>query len=193
MESALAKTTKEAPEASLPAPVRSESGFSVSGEDLSLWTPSARQKAILELRSWEGVRHVNRIAVPGVGIDCIHLVFRAYIAAGILPVRSLGRYDVNAGLFTRSDMMERVLLGSLHSKSLNPEAPEFGDIVVFQTGDRSAHCGFYEDVHVWHSLSRQCVIRSPWRTWRRRAEKIVRVYRPGFRVEPETSVRLYGS
>ena len=192
MESAPAKTTKRAQKGSFPAPDRPESGFSVSGEALPLWIPSARQKAIEELRSWEGTRHVNRIAVRGVGIDCIHLVFRAYIAGESLPNREFGRYDVNAGLFTRSDMMEKVLLGALHASSRTPVDPEFGDVVLFQTGDRSAHCGFYEDGHVWHALARQCVMRSPWRTWSRRAEKLVRVYQPGFRTEPQRSVRIYG-
>jgi cell wall-associated NlpC family hydrolase len=192
MESEPAKTTKETREGSVLAPGGSETSLRASGVRFSLWSLSAVQKATEELESWEGTAHVNRIAVRGVGIDCIQLCFRAYAAAGILPWMKVGVYSTEAGLFSRSENMERVLLDCLHAKSLPVDSPEFGDLVLFQTGDRSAHCGFYADGFVWHSLARQCVLRSPWRLWKRRAEKLIRVYGTGFRKDPKGSVRRYG-
>ena len=192
MEYAPAKTTKQAEigaEASRDQDLRR---FSVSDDESTVWTPSARQKAISELASWEGVKHVNRIAVPGVGIDCIHLVFRAYIAAGLLPERRLGRYDTEAGLFCESNTMEQVLLDCLHGLSKEPHDPVFGDVVIFQTGDRSAHCGFYENDHIWHSLARQCVLRSPWGLWRRKAKRLITIYQTGFRKDPQLSAKKHG-
>ena len=151
-----------------------------------VWTEARKQAARDELAKWRGLHHCDRIAVPGVGIDCIHLVYRALIAAEIVPERPLGSYDVRAGLGVPSNKLKEILGRCLNSETLPAMTPpEFGDIANFKTGKTSAHVGFHADGYMWHSCSGRGVIVGRWELWRHRIESIVRLKGEGFLVGPE--------
>lgn len=158
----------------------------------TVWTPERAASALAEARSWVGTRHVNRIAIRGQGIDCVQYVFAIYRSAGLLPAADLGTYSVDDGLFAKSSTMERVMVDCMHAEGMPPDSPLFGDIVLFKTGDRSAHCGLFAGMDVYHSLANQCVMASPWGLWRHKADRIVRMYAPGFRKPPQLSLKHYG-
>lgn len=157
-----------------------------------LWTPERKQLALAELARWHGVKHVNRVAVPGVGIDCIHLVFVVYVAAGLLPRRRLGTYNTEHGLFQHSDRLRDGLLATLHAVKVAPTTPEWGDIAIFKTGRTSAHCGFLTRGQVWHALAHRCVTVSEWHNWEHRADCLIRLTQPGFKANPAQTMRIHG-
>jgi cell wall-associated NlpC family hydrolase len=153
-----------------------------------IWTPERQKAALEECARWHGVRHVNRIAVPGVGIDCIQLVWRIYSAASVVPEGSVAPYSVSEGMVSPSRKLRDVLNDLLHCEEHDPGSPEFGDVVLFKTGGVSAHCGFLAGEVVWHALARRCVTPSPWLLWRHKADTLLRVTKTGFRGEPRSII-----
>jgi hypothetical protein len=44
---------------------------------------------------------------------------------------------------------------------------------------------------VWHSLSKRAVLRSSWDHWKHRAQCLLRVTYPGFKVQPKKAIELW--
>lgn len=151
-----------------------------------IWTPERKRLALRSLSRWHGTPHHNRIAVRGVGVDCIKLVYEVLIDCGILDRVEFSGYDVDSGLWTESTKLQDTILRCLHSVWVE-ESFEFGDIFILKTGNRSAHCGLYtDDGNVWHALGNRCVTKSDFALWRHEIKGMVRVVAPGFRVNPAT-------
>lgn len=156
-----------------------------------IWTPERKEKALAECHAWHGTRHVNRLAIKGVGIDCVQFVWKVLAAAEIVPFGFVPPYSTEEGLFSPSDKLQRVICHVLHHEIAEVESSTFGDVVLFKTGGRTAHCGFFADGEVWHSLAGRCVTRSPWLLWRRKADLLIRVTETGFKNEPYSTVKKY--
>jgi hypothetical protein len=154
------------------------------------FTPERRILAMASCEKWLGTPHVNRIAVEGVGIDCIHLIHEIMKDSGLLPEADLGRYDLMAGTYEPSDYLKEVFMTACCADEYPIDAPKFGDIVIFKTGKVSAHCGFYTPGEVWHSLSGRAVIRSSWSHWKHEAQCLVRLMYPGFKHQPKKALKL---
>lgn len=152
--------------------------------------PRVREKALASCQKWLGTPHVNRVAVPGVGIDCVHLVHEIMKDCDLLPEADLGRYTLMDGMYNPSDYLKRVFLTACIAEELTIDRPEFGDIVIFKTGKVSAHCGFYTPGFVWHSLSNRAVIKSAWSNWKHEAECLIRLTYPGFKIPPKKAIEL---
>jgi cell wall-associated NlpC family hydrolase len=154
-----------------------------------IWTPERQKAADAEMLSWLGTEHQNCIAIRGVGIDCIQLVYRAMIAAGILPEHHIESYSTSLGLFHESDHLEEALLAMLYADKLAVEEATWGDVAVFKTGENSAHCGFLALPNVWQSLAHRTVTMNAWSQWRHRAKCVIRVTGEGFREQPDSVIR----
>lgn len=156
-----------------------------------IWTSERQQLAIESLHTWKGTKYGHRIAVPGVGIDCVHLVGEVLIAAGIVERRTFGGYSVDEGVVTTSTKLREAFMATLHLELVDPDAPEFGDIIDFDNGTGvTAHCAIYENGNVWHSLSGRGVTKSDYAVRRRRVAALMRITQEGYRMNPEAATLL---
>ena len=149
-----------------------------------IWTDERKTTAQAVLDVWQGTPHINRVAIPGIGIDCIRLVMEVLTNAGIVERRELGAYDVQAGTHSVSRKLAAEINRCLFVESVSVASPEFGDLAVFKTGTRSGHIGFVTDGYVWHSLAGRCVTRSPFALWNREIEFLFRFTDTGWKAEP---------
>lgn len=152
-----------------------------------IWTGERKITAHASLEAWKGTPHHNRIAIRGVGVDCIKFVCKIYSEAGIFPDIDFHGYSVDDGMWKESTRLQDTMLRCLHSEWVPSDQQfEFGDIAIFKTGDRSAHCGFVtgED-YVWHALGHRMVTKSDMCLWRRAIIGVVRVTQEGYIVRPD--------
>ena len=77
------------------------------------WTRKQIIETQAELEKWHGLPHIDRRALEGKGIDCIHLVFQALYASKLIEPRKLPAYRVRWGLVSPENMM-------VHPASINP-------------------------------------------------------------------------
>lgn len=130
-----------------------------------IWTPERITLAQAELERWAGTPHRNRMAKPGVGIDCIHFVFKVANAAGIAPTFEMPYYNVRWGVGRAFNVLERVITKCFHVESIRDRCQwKPGDMVIFQVGEHSNHIGLLWHQHglgVWHAQTGKGVIFSP--------------------------------
>ncbi len=162
----------------------------MSENPATLWTPERRELALACLRSWHGVPHRDRIAVPGVGIDCIQLVIQVHIAAGLIPPTVVSGYDVQAGMFKQTDRLKNAIKSCADVVEADPDQPQFGDVVIFKTGTRSGHVGFYTSNELWHALAGRCVTVSRYSLWRREVDSLLRLQAAGYTGDPNAASKL---
>lgn len=116
-----------------------------------VWTPERRQRAIAYAHDMRGTPHVDRIAIKGVGIDCVHFVSGVIIASGISESFRLPFYKPQWGIGRRNNVLERVTLDCLHCHVIDErEYLQFGDIAIFKVGRQSNHVGVILDGDLWH-------------------------------------------
>ena len=164
-----------------------------------IWTPERAALARASCQMWEGTPHVDRIAKVGVGVDCIKLVHEILVGAGVIEWREFTGYDVRAGMHSYSDRLRRILCHVLHCDCLpgNTEPLLFGDVLVFTTGRRSGHVGFYEHIgapevagYIWHALAGHWVTKSDIKLWRSEIDSVIRLTQVGWKNDPSTAVNL---
>lgn len=152
---------------------------------IEVWTEERKALARAECQRWAGTPHVNRVAVPGVGIDCIRLLIEILIGAGLYERRQLPFYDERLGALRTRNIIEDLFTSHLHANSLPPTAsPAFGDLVVCQCGRQTNHVGMIIDGAFWHVPGRGRVGPESWEAWKGRVQSLVRITAPGFKADP---------
>jgi len=149
-----------------------------------IWTPERQALALVSVEKWRGTPHRDRMAVAGVGIDCIHFVAAVLTESGVIPMFRFPGYNPSEGLHERSERIASGFARCLHAAEADKTAPMFGDLAVFKTGRASGHCGFVLGDTLAHALAHQSVIVSNYRIWRPAVHRIFRIEATGFRVTP---------
>jgi hypothetical protein len=156
---------------------------------MNIWTPERQALALGSLNKWHGTRHRDKLAIPGVGIDCINLITQVLFDAGIMEQRAFTGYRIDHGLHTVSTRLENAIEKALQVERLdnfqNSDNWAFGDIWIFRTGRRSGHCGFHEGGRIWHSLAGHVVTWGDASTWRREIEAAYRLTGLGWMADPQ--------
>lgn len=152
---------------------------------MTVWTQDRRELALLSLERWRGTPHRNRLAEPGVGIDCIKLVYRVCHEAGVFPSSDFNGYDTSSGMWKQSSKLQDTILQCVHGSFVDRGPWEFGDIAIFKTGNRSAHCGFIAGRSLWHALANRCVTESDLALWEGEFAGAVRLSAAGFKASPD--------
>jgi hypothetical protein len=150
----------------------------------TLWTDERQDRARATCRKWGGTPHVNRLALVGEGIDCIHFVAEVLIDAGIIERKKLPFYDERLGSLRSHNIIEDLLLAHLHAERLPPDSPAFGDLVVTTVGRQTNHLGIYIDGAMWHVPGKGRVGPEAWADWRPRVQGLVRITEPGYSSDP---------
>jgi cell wall-associated NlpC family hydrolase len=152
---------------------------------MTVWTQGREALARLSLAKWHGTPHHNRIAVPGVGVDCIKFVYEVCYDSGVWPRVEFSGYDLQAGLGGPSTKLQETFLKAVFGEWVERDF-QFGDVLIFTTGERSAHCGFHAgDGKLWHSLAGRRVTVSDECLWRHDLAGAVRLTGVGFKVNPQ--------
>jgi cell wall-associated NlpC family hydrolase len=118
------------------------------------WTAERVAAARARLEEFDGTPHVHRRAVPGVGVDCVHLVIEALRAAGAVDddFRVPG-YRRNAGVSKTRNEVEDEFLAAFDCEALPPgENLLDGDIIIFAVRRTTNHVGIVMSGHLWHCL-----------------------------------------
>lgn len=139
-----------------------------------------------EARRWSGTPHKNRMAKPGVGIDCLHLLREMAVAAKWLPPFAFPYYDPAWGFGRQVNVIERILVLCCHSRLLKQGEPlQDGDVMIWAVGRQSNHCGIFIAGEVWHAQASRLVQGEaledvgPF-------QSVVRITEAGFKRRPET-------
>lgn len=156
------------------------------------WNDQQQEKALRELESWRGLRHIDRRAEPGRGIDCIHLVFQAWYAAGFMEPKRLPNYSIRWGFMSPENLMASALEILVHSARLPNAVPQFGDAVIWKAGAQSNHCGIVAPseaggpLKVWHVMKGGQVHATPLDPVVCRCQELVRLTGYGWKTDPST-------
>lgn len=157
---------------------------------MTIWTPERQEAARAECRRWAGTPHMNRISVPGQGIDCIRFVFEVVIAAGILERFDLPCYRESLGILRASNVMEALMREYGNSEPVDlsgrDAVHEFGDVAIFQCGAQSNHAGIVVDGAVWHVPGKGRVGPEAWVNVAPKLQRLMRFTAPGFRQDIRT-------
>jgi cell wall-associated NlpC family hydrolase len=155
---------------------------------MSIWTEERRSKARDAAKQWEGTPHQNRMAKPGVGIDCLGLLRVVAVAAGILPEFEMPFYDPRWGYGREFNIIERVLEECCHARRLEAHEPvEFGDVVVWTVGRQSNHVGIMIDDAIWHVQAKRFVQGDEFTTALQSGiQAVMRITADGFIRRPES-------
>ena len=145
-----------------------------------IWTPERIAAAQTEAHRWHGTPHRDRMALPGIGIDCINYVYEILIAAQILERAPLGYYNTRVGLHDGNDRLKRAFKECATVLEQPASDPQFGDIVIFKTGAFSGHCGIVlTGGDIWHSLAGRTVTRSNFAEWIPKIDCLLRIEQEG--------------
>lgn len=108
---------------------------------------------------WHGTPHRDRMAKVGVGIDCIHFVREVMIAGGISEPFDCPYYLPRWGVGRDNNVMERLLLRCFEAELVpyHMEPVQDGDVLIFQVGRQSNHCGIVIGGQCWHSQAKYVV------------------------------------
>lgn len=154
-----------------------------------IWTDERKALARASCQKWQDTPHRPRLAVVGVGIDCIQFLAEVISDSGIIPKSEFTGYVLEDGMFRSSRRLRDAISSCLDVEEINPKENQFGDIAIFVNGNEAQHCGFLDDAHVWHSLATRGVIRSKYSgVWRAGAQVLLRIKSEGFRVPPQSVV-----
>lgn len=156
----------------------------------NIWTEERKERAGACCRKWHGTPHADKIAILGVGIDCIHFLTEIIFDTMIAERREFSGYKLDHGLHSVSQRLSRALEASLHVERVTAEDTTFGDVWIFRTGGRSGHCGFYDGHTVWHALSGHRVTPSQGNHWIREVEFFYRFTGIGWKQEPQTVINM---
>jgi hypothetical protein len=106
------------------------------------------------------VPYGKRLAIAGRAVDCVGALRVILVAAGVVDKHPLGFYNVRDGLYAPSDKLVQALRECLHVEDATGD-PQFGEVWVMKTGDRSAHVGFAAPPYLWHSPASGCFTKTP--------------------------------
>lgn len=165
------------------------------------WTDRQKQGARSVADSYEGTPHRNRIAIPGVGVDCIMLVIAIYRGARLIPEFDLPQYKPNLGFFSERNIVGTIIQLCGDFEEINParQRLQFGDLLIFKVGHQSNHIGIVIDNKCVHSAAGRGFRRSLiTRRFLEEIQTVLRMVKPGIRRDPakidcltqEPSVRI---
>lgn len=159
------------------------------------WTKDQIDRVNEELNRWKGLPHLDRRAIPGKGIDCIHLVFSAIFASGLVEPRKIPAYRPRWGLVSPVNLMAEGLSLILHATRHRATEPRFGDIVIWPSGKQSNHCGIIAHAEAgnlacWHVMKGGKVHAAPIETTVPQAQEIVRINQAGWKLDPPDQLKL---
>lgn len=155
-----------------------------------VWTAERIALAQVSCNKWHGVKHCNRMAIPGVGIDCVQLIREILADAGVIEACSFGDYDVIDGMHNVSQRLSNAVQFALDVESVGLDTVQFGDIAIFRTGKRSGHIGFCTGKNIYHALANLCVTRSQFSLWRHEIEFLYRIKSVGLKNNPQQAAKL---
>ncbi len=148
-----------------------------------LWTAERQLAARLACRAYAGTPHVNRLNLPGEGVDCVHFVLAVLTAAQLVPAGiRLPAYDERLGRLRERNVIEDILLAHLHCERI--EGPEFGALVVCKCGRQSNHVGIAIDGDLWHVPGKGRCGPEAIGPWIPRVQSFLRITAPGLRADP---------
>jgi cell wall-associated NlpC family hydrolase len=101
---------------------------------------AARQSVVAAARSWLGTPFHDCAAIKGVGVDCAHLIARAYEEAGIIDHVEIERYSPQWFLHHS----EELFLGYIEragAREIAEADANMGDVVMYKIARCYAHGG----------------------------------------------------
>lgn len=151
------------------------------------WTAERQAAALARMEAYRGTPHIHRRGVPGVGVDCIHLVYEAFVAGGAIPAILLPAYRRDDGFNQHDNYLERHFLFAFHAIRIDGAAqPQEGDAVIFQIKRSVNHCGVFLGGEIWHSAYGSGAYPEPIHQTEHGAQCYVRLTAPGYRNDPRT-------
>lgn len=163
-----------------------------------IWTPDRQARARRTMGDFLGTRHMNRLCLPGEGVDCVNLVLVILTGAGIIPKPTLPFYDERLGSLRQRNVIEDIVATHLHVKRVPPTvsdgvgdefAPHFGDIVICRCGRQTNHVGIIMDqpgapLSMCHVPALGFVSLEDWQAWKPRTQALLRITATGFKADP---------
>jgi hypothetical protein len=159
--------------------------------DQTIWTEERKALARQSFAKWHGTPHRDRIAIVGVGIDCINYIVEILTDATIVDRRPFNGYKLDHGTFKQSQRLHAAVTNALHVVPLAHDAPpEFGDIWSFATGQRSGHCAIVGEDCLWHAMGNNRVTFTELARWKPELDTAYRITSCGWKTDPQTVCTL---
>ena len=153
---------------------------------MMIWTEARKQSARDAAERFRGTPHRNRIAIPGVGVDCIFLALEIYWAAGIIPRCGVPQYSPALGILRTRNVARDIFMRCAYFEDVgrNPELG-FGDLIIFAVGRVANHVGVMIDGACVHSAARVGVLwTTPTAGFCDKIETVLRSRAEGLRCDP---------
>lgn len=158
-----------------------------------IWTAERTEKAEALFAFWQGTPHRDRMAVRGLGIDCVEFAKAILTGTGIWPQFTSPYYSPRWGIGRAFNVMEAMLLEVAHVRPVGAhEDLQTGDLCIFRVGPQSNHIGIYWPRSgrpgIWHSQVQGGVQWTGYapQSIRKHIQCFLRLTGEGFKVEPST-------
>lgn len=120
-----------------------------------------RSTVVAHARAWLGTPYHAHARVPGVGVDCVHMLCAVYEAAGLVAPIEPGHYPVAWALHQSAELY----LAALDAKCRRTDHPHAGDIALYRFGRTFSHAGVLTEsgtlVHAFNRRGGGSVVETP--------------------------------
>lgn len=110
-----------------------------------------------ELESWVETPFRHRACVKHLGCDCINFIIGVLKHFSFLPdeVKNIvPKYDPDWHLHKEDEILLEGIKKRLNTVDvLSVDGIKDGDLILYKIGKASAHCAFYLDHHIYHSVT----------------------------------------
>lgn len=97
----------------------------------------SRQAVVQAALSWCRTPYHHAACVKGAGIDCLHLIYAAYLEAGLIEPIEFPYYSSQWG----QHRSEETFLEGLLARAHEVQEPKPGDVVLYKFGRTYSHGG----------------------------------------------------
>lgn len=117
-----------------------------------------RLNVVSAAREWLGTPYHAHARLPGVGVDCVHLLCAVLERVGLISPLDPGMYPISWALHRSQELY----MAGLDARACRTDSPHPGDVALFKYGRTFSHAGIVTpDGGLVHALARVGVIESP--------------------------------
>ena len=140
-------------------------------------TPEDEVRILEECEVGRGTPHRNRIAKPGVGVDCIKFVLLVMMRAGTIKGLKIPKYPVNVGRRGAEEILIKNIERHLHVERIDPTKARTGDFAIFEARLSCNHVGLVVGPDLWQVLTGAAAEPYPYKEWVKYMHVLLRLTR----------------
>jgi cell wall-associated NlpC family hydrolase len=121
---------------------------------------ATREDVVREALTWVGTPFHHCTGIKGAGVDCAHLLWKVYIAVGMIPDEPLPKYKPQWFMHRKEPLFLQELI-KRGAKKIDASAALMGDVLMYDFGIHAAHGSIMIDantiIHAYVPVGHVCL------------------------------------